>query len=156
MVKSLKDNKGFTLIELVMVIILVAILAAVAIPRFVDLSSDADDAAADGVLGGLRSGISIYYASTAAGGNASYPADPTDTALTGPMSSLPTINAVTTKVTNSTTCTADLSPGDWGQNNDDAPTRSQIVYRRRGNSDCMTWDYTSSTGTIGTLVTVAD
>ncbi|MDO8425923.1 MAG: prepilin-type N-terminal cleavage/methylation domain-containing protein, partial [Deltaproteobacteria bacterium] len=36
-----KSNKGFTLIELVMVIVILAILAAVAIPRFIDLQSDA-------------------------------------------------------------------------------------------------------------------
>ena len=42
----MRNEKGFTLIELVMVIVLLGILAAVAIPRFVDLGASADQAAA--------------------------------------------------------------------------------------------------------------
>lgn len=53
---------GFTLIELVMIIVILGILAAVAIPKFFDLQSDANQAAEKGVLGGVRSGIHTYYA----------------------------------------------------------------------------------------------
>ena len=53
---------GFTLIELVMVIVLIGVLAAIAIPRFVDLSGDAKQAAVDGVAGALSSAAAINYA----------------------------------------------------------------------------------------------
>ncbi|MBN2058657.1 MAG: type II secretion system protein [Candidatus Saganbacteria bacterium] len=63
-------RKGFTLIELVMVIVILGILAATALPRFVDLSSRARENAAKGVLGSVRAAVAITYASNAAYGAA--------------------------------------------------------------------------------------
>jgi MSHA pilin protein MshA len=57
-----KAQGGFTLIELVIVIVLLGLLAAVAIPRFVDLQDDALAASCDGVRGALFSTAAILYA----------------------------------------------------------------------------------------------
>ncbi|MBN4078207.1 prepilin-type N-terminal cleavage/methylation domain-containing protein [Nitrospina gracilis] len=60
--KSMNNEKGFTLIELVMVIVILGILAATAIPKFVDLSTSAETAVADGVTGALASNITMLHA----------------------------------------------------------------------------------------------
>jgi len=58
----IRNNKAFTLIELVMVIVILGILAAAAIPKFADFRSKAYEAAVNGVVGSVQAGISIFRA----------------------------------------------------------------------------------------------
>jgi len=60
MFNNIKDNKGFTLIELIMVTIILGILSAVAVPRYLGTVTKAEEAAEDAVIAGIKAGLSNY------------------------------------------------------------------------------------------------
>ena len=58
----MRNERGFTLIELILIIVVLGIMAALAIPKFLDMRADAKKAAVQGALGGVRSAVANWKA----------------------------------------------------------------------------------------------
>ncbi len=69
MYRAFNNQKGFTLIELVIVIVILGILAAVGIPQFLDLRDEAEEASVNHMIGSLESALSIYASKQYVNGN---------------------------------------------------------------------------------------
>jgi prepilin-type N-terminal cleavage/methylation domain-containing protein len=65
---SLKKNQGFTLIELIMVIVVLGVLAATAVPKYFSIKTEAADASAKGITAALRGAVSVLYSQNLVGG----------------------------------------------------------------------------------------
>jgi len=69
----IESEKGFTLIEIVIAIVIIGILSAIAIPKYEDMREEARTATIKGQLGTIRAAIAIQYAKSALGGTAAFP-----------------------------------------------------------------------------------
>jgi len=135
------NNKGFTLIELIMVTIILGILAAVAIPRYMTTVVKAEEAAEDAVISSIQAGLETYATEQLmSNGRRSWPDNPFDGLEKKP-------NGHTTDVTDANV------DGEWTFNT----TTSKITHQRGDNSR-VGWVYAKGTQTgdnaaVGTLGT---
>ena len=84
----MRRKAGFTLIELMIVVAIIGILAAIAVPKFAELIRKSHEGKLKGTLGSLRSALAVYYADM----EGQYPGDMNSLTLSGKyMASLPTI-----------------------------------------------------------------
>ena len=142
---TMKNNKGFTLIELIMVTIILGILAAVAIPRYASTVVKAEEAAEDAVISSIRAGLETYAVEQLMeNGRRSWPDNPWDGLDTKPVGYDPT-----------DVDDAD-SDGEWTYN-----TTTLKITHQRGDNSRVSWDYDKGTQTgdnadVGTLGSRAD
>ena len=139
---KMRNNKGFTLIELIMVTIILGILAAVAIPRYMTSVEKAEAAAEDAVINAIRAGLEQHATEKLMeNGRRSWPTNPWDALETKPAGY----------------AAADADAADDGQWR--FKTSTANITHMRGNGVVKHWDYDKGTNTggnsdaVGTLST---
>ena len=131
--KMKNTNKGFTLIELIMVTIILGILAAVAIPRYMTTVEKAEEAAEEATISAIRAGLESFATEQMMEhGRREHPLNPW-TALETPPAKY-----------NSSSAADAATDGEWTFNT----THSTITHMRNDNT-VHHWDYDSGTHTDG-------
>ncbi|WP_412537094.1 type II secretion system protein [Marinobacter sp. MIT932201] len=109
-----RKEKGFTLIELVMVIVILGILAAFALPRFADLGGEARQASLEGARGSIKSASAIAHSAFLANGNNPVSLEGTDITLVNGYPQADGAVVTASATTNGIAAAAQLDANDFG------------------------------------------
>ena len=133
--KKTTSRKGFTLIELIIVMVILGIMAAVAVPRYLDSIANAEEAAEDAVISAIRGGLKQYANNSLIdNGRASWPTNP--------------FNALSKNADGEVDLVGYTTDGDLADEDgewtfiDNMDGTGQITHQRADNSR-YTWDYNS-------------
>jgi prepilin-type N-terminal cleavage/methylation domain-containing protein len=106
--KTLRNQKGFTLIEIIAVLVILGILAAVAVPKFIGLQEDAKNAAGKAALGAAAANVQSAYSKLLVAGTAGTTNTALLTALASTTSKYTEVGDFTVTYTAGSTGTADV------------------------------------------------
>ena len=70
---NVRKSRAFTLVELIVIIVVLAILSGVAIPKYIDYTANAKSSAGKATIGAVRTAIANFYANSALTGTAAFP-----------------------------------------------------------------------------------
>ena len=117
-IKNSRRQKGFTMIELILVITVLGILAVMALPSFYDVSSSAKTSARDGVIGAVKGGINMYRANALTNGTTPVVPATLDAASAGPCSTTNTCfsSVLQDAITSANWCAAGSGVYRWSPN----------------------------------------